>query len=359
MKLLWLAPNLNHYKARFLNELQKSGKISLFLLGGTPAKKDGYASFADSFAFQFREVAVPKAKWGHSLPLLRCILNWHKEARFDWIMAPAEGKFLFLVIGLSIFRKISGFKLFSYNHAFAGKSRRAEFMTRFLYRFFDRVVFYTEHERELALAAKLLPESKAFFANNTLDHKTVDPYYRFEIKDRENPALLFIGRLIPNKRVDALLDHYGRLKDRIPGLKLLIIGDGPQAALVRKAAAEDENIEWFGALSDEAKIAPVMKRADVVCNLGASGLSVMHSFIYGKPYIAMTRADNGPECWYLRDGQNGLMLSEENTSGNLDRIVSLFADRDQYEKMCRAARATAEKYSVESWIEEIECALLK
>ena len=85
----------------------------------------------------------------------------------------------------------------------------------------------------------------------------------------------------------------------------------------------------------------------------------MHSFIYGKPYIAMTRADNGPECWYLRDGQNGLMLSEENTAGNLDRIVSLFAGRDQYEKMCRAARATAEKYSVESWIREIEECLVE
>lgn len=35
LRLLWLSPNLNHYKARFLNHLTKTDDLDLTILSGT------------------------------------------------------------------------------------------------------------------------------------------------------------------------------------------------------------------------------------------------------------------------------------------------------------------------------------
>jgi len=41
MKLLWLSPNLNHYKAKFLNHLTLDTDIDLTVLAGTGRKNMG------------------------------------------------------------------------------------------------------------------------------------------------------------------------------------------------------------------------------------------------------------------------------------------------------------------------------
>ena len=41
MKLLWLSPNLNHYKAQFLNHLNLATDIDLTVLAGTGRKNMG------------------------------------------------------------------------------------------------------------------------------------------------------------------------------------------------------------------------------------------------------------------------------------------------------------------------------
>ena len=357
IKVLWLAPNFNHYKARFLNRLQENGRIALFLHAGIPSKQNGYADFVkDGFGFQLRQTDVPKEKYGHSLKVLREVIGWHRQEHFDWIMVPCEAKNLVLILVMSFLKLFYGFRLFSYNHAVVGPGKKYTWLSKQLYHLYDRVVFYTENERKRALDLRLLPPRKAFFANNTLDTTQIAKNYSFQIKDLSAPSLLFIGRLIANKRIELLLRYYQKLKQIIPGLQLLIIGDGPDAPKVKTAVAEDSDIRWFGALADEEKIAPIMSQANAVINLGASGLSVMHSFAYGKPYIAIENPQNGPECWYLRPGENGILLKagEQAEDENVAAIVALLSEKEQYEEYCDKAYETARRRSVQAWVKEIE-----
>lgn len=353
INVLWLAPNLNHYKVRFLNRLQENGWVSLHLLCGEIEQSKGYASFTDVLRGEVSSVSVRKKQMGRSLKVLMNIFSLQRQKHFDWIMIPAETKFLPLLTAVWLGRFFLPVRLFSYNHAVAGSAKKSFRLSWLMYRMFDRIVFYTEHEKEKALALHLLPPRKAFFANNTLDGTEIARHSTFQIRSLADPAILFIGRLIPNKNIPLLLAVYRELRKTMPQLKLLIIGDGLEADTVRRAVAENNDIEWFGALSDESKIAPVMARANIVCNLGASGLSIMHAFLYGKPYVAMERPDNGPECWYLCPGENGLMLSGGGVE-DVAQIQALLSDRVQYENFCRAAAATAQKYSMEAWVKEMQ-----
>lgn len=359
MRILWLAPNLNHYKSRFLKRLQDSGKISLYLLAGQLDIKRGHASsFIPDAGYLIKSVPVKKSRFGRSAQVIKLCLSWNRENQFNWIMVPAEAKNLPLLLSLRLLKSWHHMRLFSYNHAVIGDSLMHHSVTKLMYMLLDRVIFYTENERKKALEWKLLPTFKAFFANNTLDGGEVAKHYRFEIKKTEDPTILFIGRLIPNKRIGNLLYYYRTLKKELPGLKLIVIGDGPEAGIVRIATAEDRDIEWAGAIADEAKIASLMRRADLVFNAGLSGLSVNHAFLYGKPYITCSDIDHAPEIWYLRDGENGLMLEMEDFVSDCHRILNILQDRALYATFCQSAFLTAKRYNVDSWVKEIENCLI-
>src|SRR5262249_51367297 len=53
-----------------------------------------------------------------------------------------------------------------------------------------------------------------------------------------HPSMLYVGRLRRYKAVDALLDAFAHVRERLPEARLTVLGDGPhRAALERRAAA--------------------------------------------------------------------------------------------------------------------------
>ena len=179
--------------------------------------------------------------------------------------------------------------------------------TRFLFRLYDRVIFYTEQAMDWAVDSNLLPKEKAFFASNTLDTDEIWEHYNFQINKSENKVILFIGRLIQSKRVDLIFTYYKELRKHLPELQLIIIGDGPEAPIVKSMINEDGSITWLGAVVDEGKIAYYMRRTHLVFIPGSSGLSIVHALCYGKPY-ATIQGKHGPEFAHLEDNVNGLVL---------------------------------------------------
>lgn len=64
---------------------------------------------------------------------------------------------------------------------------------------------------------------------------------------KEN-IVLFVGRLVDTKRVDAMLDVWERLSKRLKDWKFIIVGDGPQRAILEYKAttAHLQNVEFVG-----------------------------------------------------------------------------------------------------------------
>lgn len=360
-KILWLAPNMNHYKSRFLNHLAVDESIDLSVFSGAGRQKMGDEELKGDWSFKQLNIDVPKKEFGTSKLVkekFKALFN-----QYDWIMIPAEKKNIPLFLyALKLRRKHKSVRLFSYNHPVlkSGKGKITlldKWISKFYFRKLDRVVFYTEHSCEWALKHGFVNKNKAYWANNTVDNTEIKKYYTYQLPPKDHQVIVFIGRLISSKRIPDLLKYYSELKKNLPDLRLEIIGDGPESHFIKSAQKSDSSITWHGTLIDEAQIAPIMNKASLVFIPGHSGLSVNHSFSYGRPYITLQGPSHAPELDYLDEGENGHILAE-NFESNIKTIEDLLTNRTVLERFCDNAKLKGEYLSVHKWVEQMKRSLI-
>jgi glycosyltransferase involved in cell wall biosynthesis len=361
--VLWIAPNLNDYKARFLDVLMSDGGPRLTVLAGAAESGIGHRYGVERHVFRRVDVPVRKSRFGFSPRVFWGVWRELRAGAYDFVLMPLEKKHLLMVVGLIALRPAFGYKLVTYNHPCLRNGRGQvtrfnKWLTRQMFRLYDHIIFYTEGSRRWAVDNGLVHPEKATYANNTLDTEAIWANWRHEVRLDGAPRILFIGRLVAAKKLDLLMAYYAELRRVVPDLRLDVVGDGPESGMVKQAAGADESITWHGALTDETQIAAVMRTARAVFVPGHSGLSIVHAFCYGKPYITTTGADvvQPPELEYLVDDVNGLRL-DSGLDEDVRRIAALLKDESRYAAMCDAALTTARGLSVRRWKEQIEAAL--
>ena len=73
-KILWLAPNMNHYKSRFLNHLAVDESIDLSVFSGAGRQKMGDEELKGDWSFKQLNIDVPKKEFGTSK-----LVTWDKS----------------------------------------------------------------------------------------------------------------------------------------------------------------------------------------------------------------------------------------------------------------------------------------
>ena len=148
-KVLWVAPNLNHYKARFLKKLQDGGDVELAVLAGGEQRDLGYGiGQEDLQGLEVVRVAVAKSRFHLSPRVYARLLALLRGRGFDTVLMPCEKKHLPVIVFLFALRRPLGFLLATYTHPemrSAGLRHRRlnRFLTRLMFAMYDRVIFYT------------------------------------------------------------------------------------------------------------------------------------------------------------------------------------------------------------------------
>ncbi len=160
--------------------------------------------------------------------------------------------------------------------------------------------------------------------------------------DRENPYLLFFGRLSREKGVDVLVDAFLAAIPSLPGdLRLVIAGDGPErGAIEERLAAADpadaERVELVGFQAGED-----MRRYAERASLAIASsrwrenmpYSIVEAFALGTPVVG-TDIGGIPEL--VMEGETGFVC-EPGDAGSLSeaiiRGVAACADREAYARM--------------------------
>lgn len=360
-KLLWISPNLTHYKERFLDKLAHQANIAIFYIGCAQDETLGYRSHGQDSALVKTLLHVTKSKFGFSLTVFNRIFITLKANKFENVLVPAEKKFLILILYLYFLKFFFSYNMVAYNHALIKSSKLPEpaniIISRLIFLYFDKIIFYTEENKFYALRHRIVNQKRAFHANNTLDSDLIWSKFKFRVNLAEDKILLFIGRLTPKKNLDLLFRYFEALKLHLPSLKLIIIGDGPESDKVQKATLDDASIIWRGAVVKEEIIAHEMDQAHVVFVPGHSGLSIVHAFCYGKPYITSSVYDqHPPEISYLKNGINGILLSE-NLEADVNQIINLLTNDSLYTEFCNNAFNTAKRLSITNWCNQMSFAL--
>ena len=139
------------------------------------------------------------------------------------------------------------------------------------------------------------------------------------------PAVVFVGRLIPEKRPTALVPALARAREQIPGLRAEIYGDGPERENVLRAISElglDEDVSVFGFVE-----ADVLERArsSALCFVLPSsregyGLVVLEAAARGVPTVVVAGPDNAA-TELVEEGVNGTVAASAAPDDLADAIV--------------------------------------
>jgi glycosyltransferase involved in cell wall biosynthesis len=115
----------------------------------------------------------------------------------------------------------------------------------------------------------------------------------------DRPTVLFVGRFYRRKRVDVLLRAARIARERIPGLEIRLVGNGPCAPAWRALARElklEDTVTWLGDIT-RAELAAEYNRATVFCLPSVQegfGIVLLEAMAAGRPIVA-ARAGGIPE----------------------------------------------------------------
>lgn len=179
---------------------------------------------------------------------------------------------------------------------------------------------------------------------------------RDELGLRDKQVLLFVGALAPYKRVEDLIEVYGRLRAHHPQLRLLVVGGGRhRSALEAHARAVGApDVIFTGEVLDG--VGPYFELGDVLVLPGLGGLAISEAMAHGLPVVA-TVAD-GCELDLIEEGRNGFIV----TPGDLDRLEgcleAMLSDPERLETMGRhGQRLIEERYNIGAYMESLVAAL--
>jgi glycosyltransferase involved in cell wall biosynthesis len=129
------------------------------------------------------------------------------------------------------------------------------------------------------------------------------------------PLVVFAGRHIPEKRVPAIVPAIAHLRDRLPAVRALILGDGPEREVVRRRVQDEglsDAIEVPGFVASGAVDAAI---ARAMCLLLPSrregyGLVVIEAASHGTPSVLVAGEDNAA-VELIAEGLNGFVAASD------------------------------------------------
>lgn len=137
------------------------------------------------------------------------------------------------------------------------------------------------------------------------------------VREQGALRLIFVGRIVPVKGLPLLIEAVARLADDIPGLELVVVGDGPDRARIEAAAKPlGTRVRFTGYLSQDA-VAGAIRQADIaVLPSFAEGVPVflMEAMASGKPVIATQIAGVNE---LAKDRESGLLIPP----GDIDSLT--------------------------------------
>ncbi len=207
-------------------------------------------------------------------------------------------------------------------------------------------------ERLLALG---VAEDKIRLIPRGIDHSLFRPDKRepeafAEFGLNGEPKVLYVGRLSREKGLDALVTGFRQTAEKLPGARLLLVGDGPHAHHLRRQAGGDPRIIFTGEQTG-GKLAKLYASADVfVCpsETETLGNTVVEAQAAGIPVVV---ANRGAACENVIPGETGILVDADRPEELAAALQHLLEQPELRQRMGRAAHAFARRYTMESALE--------
>ncbi|WP_433558800.1 glycosyltransferase family 4 protein [Pseudonocardia xinjiangensis] len=178
-----------------------------------------------------------------------------------------------------------------------------------------------------------------------------DPAARAELRRRHGlgdaPVVTCVSRLVARKGQDVLIRALSRLRERVPGTRLLIVGDGPDSHRLHRLAAATgtaEHVVFTGPVPaaelpahhavGDAFALPCRTRGRGL-DVEGLGIVLLEAAACGLPVVA---GDSGGAPETVQAGRTGHVVDGRDVEAVADALTSLLADPDHARTMGAAGR---------------------
>ena len=200
----------------------------------------------------------------------------------------------------------------------------------------SRVVTLSESSRREILSMLRIEPGRVTVAAPGVDERYVPGGTRAPV-----PTVLAVGRLVPVKRLELLIDAVATAQRSVPGLRAVVVGEGyerPRLEAKIRAVGGDAWIDLAGHVSDDA-LAEHYRRAWVVASTSLRegwNMTITEAGACGTPAVVSDIAGHRDA---LVDGVSGLLVDPGDAFA--DALVRVLSDHALRQSLASGALARA------------------
>lgn len=165
--------------------------------------------------------------------------------------------------------------------------------------------------------------------------------------------IIYVGRIVPHKRVELLVDAFAEVKKKIPQAELHIVGSGLCIQSVKNKAKNVEDCFIHGFLPEKQMIELVKTAWLFVLpsEREGSGISSMEAMAAGVPFVTLDYPNNAAkELCQLDCG----ILVKPTEKAIASAIIQLFNDASRWQKLSSCALDIAKKHEWDTITNQME-----
>lgn len=170
----------------------------------------------------------------------------------------------------------------------------------------------------------------------------------------EEFILIYVGELSYRKNQDLLIEAVSRIKEEIPQIKLLLVGDGERMneykEMVTKLGVK-KNVELLGYRKDIQQLMTISDVAISTSRQEGLPVNVMEAMATGLPLIVT-------DCRGNRDlvysGENGFVVGVNDVNACAESIVNLYHSIDLRNEFAEKNREYIQRYSLNQVLNEMK-----
>ena len=161
-------------------------------------------------------------------------------------------------------------------------------------------------------------------------------------------SCVFVGYLLPLKRVEDILRAFALVVQRLPGSKLCIVGDGPLRneleALARELGIEAQ-VDFVGFVHQVQEFLVAAKIIVIASHREGMPFALIEGMVSG---LVPVSTPVGTIEEFVIDGENGLLFPVGNPEDLAQRILMLLEDPALYDALRDEALKSRERFSFEA-----------
>ena len=208
---------------------------------------------------------------------------------------------------------------------------------KWIYSRYDRFVVLTNGDKE------------AWGCNNSI---VIPNFHNFEVlktlhKRQDSHQIIMLARLMPQKRIDLMIDVWAKLAKEFPEWRVKVLGEGMLRSQLEEKIRTHGLQDSFLMPGEVKDVTSELQSSDILCltsEYEGFGIVLIEAMAKGIPVIAFEYIGVHD---IINDGMDGFIVSFGDVDEYAEKLKQLMTEKELYERLATEALISVHKFDKE------------